>query len=494
MDEGTIVADTVSGTRCAFLGELHRAEREIAERLTRLAATEPPWRTIDSDHALEDAEKEAGLALAPQQADAARLALRSKVTIVTGGPGVGKTTLIDTIPPDPGSEPRQAGAVRADGPGGTKNDRRHRNRSQDDPPTPRDRPRDRGFKRNASNPINCDLLVIDETSMVDVMLMRALLAAVPDHAALLIVGDTDQLPSVGPGQVLADMISSAAVPVVRLTEIFRQAAQSRIVTTAHNVNRGVIPDLSRQDRTSDFHFLRADDPETAAARIVELVTTRIPEGFGLDPIEDIQVLCPMNRGTAGARTLNMQLQTALNPIRERKVERFGWTFAAGDKVMQTVNDYRRDVYNGDTGKVIDVNPETGELTARFHGEEHVYAFGELDALVPAYAATVHKSQGSEYPAVVIPVLTQHYVMLQRNLLYTALTRAKQVVVLVGQKKAVAMAVRNAAGRKRWSKLNEQLRVLAERKPKQNPPPGATAGQRRDSEVQSHLFTRDSATR
>ena len=319
------------------------------------------------------------------------------------------------------------------------------------------------FKRNADNPIDCDLLVVDEASMVDVMLMRALLAAIPGRAALLIVGDTDQLPSVGPGQVLADMIASKTVPVVRLTEVFRQAAQSRIVTTAHGINRGAIPDLSRQDRNSDFHFVQAEDPETAAARIVELVKTRIPKGFGLDPVRDIQVPCPMNRGAAGARALNVQLQAALNPSRGRKVERFGWTFAAGDKVMQTVNDYRRDVYNGDTGEVADVDPETGELTARFHGEDHVYAFGELDALIPAYAATVHKSQGSEYPAVVIPMLTQHYVMLQRNLLYTALTRGKRLVVLVGQKKAVAIALRNPAGRRRWSKLDEWLRAPAERK-------------------------------
>ena len=335
------------------------------------------------------------------------------------------------------------------------------------------------FKRNASNPLDCDLLVVDEASMVDVMLMRALLAAIPGRAALLIVGDTDQLPSVGPGQVLADMIASGTVPVVRLTEVFRQAARSRIVTTAHGINRGAIPDLSRQDRDSDFHFVQAEDPETAAARIVELVKTRIPEGFGLDPVRDIQVLCPMNRGGAGARALNVQLQAALNPARERKVERFGWTFASGDKVMQTVNDYRRDVYNGDTGEVADVNPETGELTARFHGEDHVYPFGELDALVPAYAATVHKSQGSEYPAVVIPMLTQHYVMLQRNLLYTAMTRGKRLVVLVGQKKAVAMAVRNAAGRRRWSKLEEWLRAHADRKGRKSPSPAATPKQRQD---------------
>ena len=265
------------------------------------------------------------------------------------------------------------------------------------------------------------------------------------------------------------------------------------MTTAHAINRGAVPDLSRQDRDSDFHFVQAEDPDTAAARIVELVKTRIPGGFGLNPVRDIQVLCPMNRGAAGARTLNVQLQAALNPARDRKVERFGWTFAPGDKVMQTVNDYRRDVYNGDTGEVADVNPETGELTARFHGEDHVYAFGELDALIPAYAATVHKSQGSEYPAVVIPMLTQHYVMLQRNLLYTALTRAKRLVVLVGQKKAVAIAVRNAAGRRRWSKLDEWLRGLAQRKTEESLSAAATPGRRRDGDgIRSGLFVRDAA--
>ena len=239
--------------------------------------------------------------------------------------------------------------------------------------------------------------------------------------------------------------------------------------------------------------MQAEDPETAVARIVELVKTRIPGGFGLDPVRDIQVLCPINRGGAGARALNVELQAALNPAREHKVERFGWTFAPGDKVMQTVNDYRRDIYNGDTGKVADVNPETGELTARFHGEDHVYPFDELDALVPAYAATVHKSQGSEYPAVVIPMLTQHYVMLQRNLLYTALTRGKQLVVLVGQKKAVAMAVRNAAGRRRWSKLEEWLRAHADAKRRKSPSPATTPEQRQDrGGLQPTLLAQDPA--
>jgi exodeoxyribonuclease V alpha subunit len=281
--------------------------------------------------------------------------------------------------------------------------------------------------------------------------------AVPEKAALLIVGDIDQLPSVGPGQVLADVISSGAVPVVRLTEVFRQAAQSHIITTAHRINQGLIPDLSPPGAESDFYFVQADDPETAVGRIVELVRTRIPKRFRLDPIRDIQVLCPMNRGGVGARSLNIELQTALNPAGDRKVERFGWTFAPGDKVMQVENDYDKEVYNGDIGYIDDVDPNAGEIATSFDGRSVTYGFGELDMLVPAYATTIHKSQGSEYPAVIIPMLTQHYAMLQRNLLYTGVTRGKRLVVLVGQKKAVAIAVRNVSGRRRWSKLSEWLR-------------------------------------
>jgi exodeoxyribonuclease V alpha subunit len=313
-----------------------------------------------------------------------------------------------------------------------------------------------GFKRGSDNPLDCDLLVVDETSMVDVMLMQALMRATPDNAALLIVGDIDQLPSVGPGQVLADIIASGAVPVVRLTEVFRQAAQSKIVTSAHQINRGVIPDLSKPEGESDFYFVQADNPESAVPKIVDLVKTRIPQRFGLDPIRDIQVLCPMNRGGVGARSLNIELQAALNPAGEHKVERFGWTFAPGDKVMQIENDYDKEVYNGDIGYVDDVDPDDDKLAASFDGRTVTYGFGELDTLVPAYAATIHKSQGSEYPAVVIPILTQHYTMLQRNLLYTGITRGKRLVVLVGQKKAVAIAVRNVSGRRRWSKLDEWL--------------------------------------
>jgi exodeoxyribonuclease V alpha subunit len=376
---------------------------------------------------------------------------------MTGGPGVGKTTIIRAILrilAAKGTElllcaPTGRAAKRMTEATGFEAKTIHRLLEVD--------PKGGGFKRGEDNPLDCDLLVVDEASMVDVMLMQALLKAVPDKAALLIVGDIDQLPSVGPGQVLADVISSGAVPVVRLIEVFRQAAQSRIITSAHRINQGSIPDLSPPGTESDFYFVRADNPETAVSRIIELVKTRIPKRFGLDPIRDIQVLCPMNRGGVGARSLNIVLQAALNPAGDRKVERFGWTFAPGDKVMQIENDYDKEVYNGDIGTIDDVDSNAGEIVASFDGRSVTYGFGELDMLVPAYAATIHKSQGSEYPAVIIPVLTQHYPMLQRNLHYTGVTRGKRLVVLVGQKKAVAIAVRNVSGRRRWSKLAEWLR-------------------------------------
>jgi exodeoxyribonuclease V alpha subunit len=376
---------------------------------------------------------------------------------MTGGPGVGKTTIVKAIlrilaakgtnlllcAPTGRAAKRMAEAT------GFEAKTIHRLLEVD--------PKGGGFKRGDDHPLDCDLLVVDEASMVDVMLMQALMKAVPDKAALLIVGDIDQLPSVGPGQVLADVISSSAVPVVRLTEVFRQAAQSRIITSAHHINQGSIPDLSQRSADSDFYFVPADNPETAVARIIELVKTRIPKRFGVDPIRDIQVLCPMNRGGVGARSLNIELQAALNPASDNKVERFGWTFAPGDKVMQIENDYDKDVYNGDIGNIERINLADGELVAHFDGRAVTYGFGELDMLVPAYAATIHKSQGSEYPAVVIPIMTQHYAMLRRNLLYTGVTRGKKLVVLVGQKKAVAIAVRNVSGRRRWSNLQKWLR-------------------------------------
>jgi exodeoxyribonuclease V alpha subunit len=456
--EGTVIGDTVGDIPCVFLGRLHRAEKVIAERLQRLANGTLPWPHIDPPKALPWIEQQTGLSLAPSQVAAIRLALLSKVMVITGGPGVGKTTIVNAILRILAAKrvtlllcaPTGRAAKRMIEATGFEAKTIHRLLEVD--------PRAGGFKRNEENTLDCDLLVVDETSMVDVLLMQALLRAIPDHAALLIVGDIDQLPSVGPGQVLADVIASGAVPVVRLNEVFRQAAQSRIITSAHRINQGLVPDLSRREGDSDFYFVPADDPDSAVQRIIELVKTRIPRRFGFDPIRDIQVLCPMNRGGVGARSLNIELQAALNPAGERKVERFGWTFAPGDKAMQIENDYDKEVYNGDIGYIDDVDPDAGELKARFDGRVVTYGFGELDTLVPAYATTIHKSQGSEYPAVVIPVMTQHYTMLQRNLLYTGVTRGKRLLVLVGQKKAIAIAVRNVSGRRRWSKLKEWLEV------------------------------------
>ena len=459
LTEGSVIADHVNDTPCVFLSGLHKAERVIGERLLILMNGNLPWPWIDPDKALPWIEQKTGLSLAESQVAAIRLALKSKVLVLTGGPGVGKTTIVNGILKTLAAKdvkillcaPTGRAAKRMTEATGFEAKTIHRLLEVN--------PKGGGFKRNEENPLECELLVIDETSMVDVMLMQAVLKAIPDNSALLVVGDIDQLASVGPGQVLADIISSGAVPVVRLTEVFRQAAQSQIITNAHKINKGAIPNLSNPKGESDFYFVQADDPETAVPRIIELVKNRIPQRFGLDPIRDVQVLCPMNRGGVGARSLNIELQAALNPAGEHKIERFGWTFAAGDKVMQIANDYDKEVYNGDIGYIDSLDLDGGEMSVSFDGRAVIYGVGELDTLVPAYAATIHKSQGSEYPAVVIPVMTQHYTMLQRNLLYTGVTRGKRLVVLVGQKKAIAIAVQNISGRRRWSKLNEWLGAL-----------------------------------
>src|SRR5947209_683510 len=377
------------------------------------------------------------------------------IAVIPGGPGVGKTTLVNSLLKILIAKavvialcaPTGRAAKRLSESTGLEAKTIHRLLETD--------PRTGTFRRNEDEPIDCDLLVVDETSMVDVPLMRAVLRALPERAALLLVGDVDQLPSVGPGQVLGDIIASASVPVVRLTEVFRQAAESRIIVNAHRINQGLMTDLVLPE-SGDFYFVDATDAEEGVRKVLAIVRERIPKRFGLDPVRDIQVLCPMNRGGLGARSLNIELQKVLNPPGEIRIERFGWTFCPGDKVMQIENDYDKEVYNGDLGLVSRLDAEEGELVADFDGREVVYGFTELDELVLAYATTIHKSQGSEYPAVVIPITTRHYPMLQRNLVYTGVTRGKRLVVLVGQRKALAIAVKGAQTRRRWSKLRDWL--------------------------------------
>jgi exodeoxyribonuclease V alpha subunit len=296
-------------------------------------------------------------------------------------------------------------------------------------------------------------------SMVDVPLMQALLAALPDETALILVGDVDQLPSIGPGQVLADLIASNRLPVVRLEQIFRQAAESRIVRNAHRVNRGLLPELAREaDALSDFYAIKARDPADGARLVLELVRERIPGRFGFDRIEDVQVLCPTNRGELGARHLNETLQAALNPQAADRLERRGVVFATGDKIMQLENDYEREVYNGDLGRVVAIDRAKGQLLVNIDGRPHAYGFGELDRLMPAYATTVHKAQGSEYPVVVLPLARQHGRMLRRNLVYTAITRARRLVVLVVEGNALELAIEGRPEPRRWSRLLELLQA------------------------------------
>ena len=463
LEDGAVVGDDLDGRRCVFLAALYRAEREIAEKLKTLAVGKPPWPAIDVDKAIPWVEHRTKLALADSQKAALRVALVSKVMVITGGPGVGKTTLLNSLLKILIAKavtialcaPTGRAAKRLSESTGREAKTIHRLLETD--------PRTGSFRRNEDEPLDCDLLVVDETSMVDVPLMRALLRALPERAALLLVGDVDQLPSVGPGQVLGDIIGPGAVPVVRLTEVFRQAAESRIIVNAHRINHGLMPDLATAD-SCDFYFVDAADAEEGVRKLLAIVQQRIPKRFGLNPIRDVQVLCPMNRGGLGARSLNIELQNVLNPPGEIRIDRFGWTFCPGDKVMQIENDYDKEVYNGDLGVVSHIDMEESELHVDFDGREITYGFGELDELVLAYATTIHKSQGSEYTAVVIPLTTQHYPMLQRNLVYTGVTRGKRLVVLVGQRKALAIAVKGARTRGRWSKLCEWLGCQSSRVP------------------------------
>jgi exodeoxyribonuclease V alpha subunit len=448
------------GEEWLFLPTLHAAEVTIAAAIRRLLRPHhhPFGANTDWDRTLDYVQNQFGVTLADKQREAVRLATESTVSIVTGGPGVGKTTLVKCLLgmfAARGLEavlaaPTGRAAKRLTETTGQTAKTIHRLLEFD--------PNSGGFVRSSDNPVRSDLFVIDEASMLDVQLAASLFQAIPTGAAVVLVGDVDQLPSVGPGSVLMDCIESGVVPTTRLTQIFRQGEGSWIVEAAHSILSGHIPEKREESKLGDFYFIETKEPEAIQQRIVELVGKRIPERFGLSAFKDVQILSPMNRGMLGARTINEVVQAKLNPPTGKdELVRFGTTYRVGDRVLQTSNNYQREVYNGDLGVVAKIDSVNQELDVVFDGRTVAYDFGDLDELMLAYCLTIHKSQGSEYPCVVIPLHTQHYMMLQRNLLYTGVTRGKKLVIVVGSRDAVRIAVQRTDSLRRFTSLQRRLR-------------------------------------
>ena len=450
------IQQTDGGETLVFLPYLDLSEEGIARRIGTLLKGRP---SIDrrAEEVIVQVEGALRIHLSGQQKEAVRKALTHKILIITGGPGTGKTTIIRSILEIFKQLDRRCILMAPTGraakrlsevthyPAATI----HRGLGYN--------PKMGGFQKNEEHPLPADLVVIDEASMVDTTLMFHLLKAVPDSAVLILVGDIFQLPSVGPGNVLSDFIYSQRVPVVQLDQIFRQGEGSLIVLNAHRIHQGDMPILLKEDagKNQEFYFLEQEDPETAARWILELVQEKLPKRYSLDPFQDIQVLTPMYKGAVGAENLNLFLQQHLNP-EKRSIQRGPRLYKLGDKVMQIRNNYDKEVFNGDIGRLAKIDPENQEVLVNFDGQFVVYDFSELEELVLAYAISVHKSQGNEYPAVILPVMIQHFILLQRNLIYTAVTRAKRVVVLVGTKKALAIGIKNNKPQLRHSFLKERL--------------------------------------
>ena len=462
--------DAGGAAPCLFRPRYDRAEADIVKHLRRMQGAAAFSTFRDMSARLDALEKTSGLYLAQEQRTAVQAALSDKVLIITGGPGTGKTTILrfilglaaDTVPDMALAAPTGKAARRLGDACGRPASTIHRLLEAGKG----------GFNRDADRPLAAELLIVDESSMIDTLLMAALLAALPDHARLVLVGDIDQLPSVGAGMVLQDLIASGCIPVVRLERIFRQSERSRITANAHRIRKGEIPDLALPpgDDLSDFYFMAEPDPARIVDKIVTLVTQRIPQRFGLDPMNDVQVLTPMHKGLTGAVNLNRVLQQALNangaelrrvpglaPADAGGREAPGEArFRVGDRVMQIRNDYDKDVFNGDVGAITAYDADSETAVIEFDERPVTYERKELDDVSLAYAITVHKSQGSEFPAVVIPLTTQHAIMLQRNLLYTALTRGRRLAVIIGTEKALGMAVHNARPVVRHTRLRQRM--------------------------------------
>lgn len=456
--EERLVPDTINSKTCLFLKNLYQAECLSAKNIERLKNAKSSFEITSHAKALQWVENKISITLSSSQRQAVITALKEKVVVITGGPGVGKTTIINSILKIALAKkavvslcaPTGRAAKRLTEATGLTAKTIHRLLEYD--------PKTRAFRHNQNNLLSIDMIIIDEASMIDISLLNDILKSIPDHASLLIVGDIDQLPSVGPGAVLADIINSKTITVVRLTEIFRQAASSQIIVNAHRINQGQFPTSNAtSSELSDFYFIQAETSEEIQEKLLFTITERIPDRFNFNPKKDIQVLTPMNKGGLGSRSLNTILQAKLNPNSEPKINRFDTIFAPGDKIIQNINNYDKEVFNGDIGIISSIDLKESEVKINFDDHIVTYNFNELDEISLAYAISIHKSQGSEYPVVVIPIATQHQALLARNLLYTAVTRGKKLVIIIGQTKAIAIAIKNNSTGARITNLQSRLK-------------------------------------